>query len=128
MLSLDICTKRLSHIRDKCSTPVRIKPPQRLCYRKRGKVARDELVRQWQFRSLYHSTHACVSEASRDHEVVQLLGVVQSKGRSRHRAGFGTHVSCHRLGEGGRIGVIPDRTPYCEGEPTAQAQNSTHLA
>jgi len=58
---------------------------------------------------------------------MQLHGVMERAGTSCHGAGFGTYVSRQRIGEDREIGHVTDGAPHREGQPTAEAQNSTHL-
>src|SRR5215813_7282379 len=87
----------------------------------------DELRGQWELRRLDRWAHGYISEAGGDYEAMQLHGVMERRRCSRHGAGLDAQVSRQRLGERRVIRCVADSAPHCEGQPTSDAKNTTHL-
>src|SRR5262245_38253781 len=86
LLAVHVRAERLSQVFDKGGTLLRSQAVNRLRHRQGGQMAGDELLRQRQLRHLDRRTHSHVAKADCGYEVVQLDGVMESGGRSRHGA------------------------------------------
>ena len=127
VITVDIPAQCCGHVIHKRSAPVGSQPSDFLRDRKRREMTRDKLRRQWQPRHLDRRTDTNILKAGRGHEPVQLHGVIERIGRSRHGAGALSHVPFERIGECRAVGGVRDGAPDREGEPTTAAKNSSHL-
>jgi hypothetical protein len=96
--------------------------------RRGGELIGNQRLRRWEAGGFDRRADVDVAEPGFLHEGAELGGIAEGEWRPPVRGRLGAHVSLQCLHQGGHAGVLLDRAPDAERQPSGRNQDTAHLA